>query len=50
MSSVQNMFVFRKTNVDNAKGFTLQYNEFIVYNTNQIKMKYLAKIKFNHKY
>jgi len=40
----------KKTNVDNAKGFTLQYNEFIVYNTNQIKMKYLAKIKFNHKY
>ena len=23
------------------------YNEFIVYNTNQIKMKYLVKVKFN---
>ena len=27
----------------------LNYNEFIVYDTKQIKMKYLAKIKFNHK-
>ena len=40
----------KKTKVENKSGFTLQYNEFIVYNTNQIKMKYLAKIKFNHKY
>jgi len=40
----------KKTAVDNKKGYTLQYNEYIVYNTNQIKMKYLAKIKFNHKY
>jgi poly [ADP-ribose] polymerase len=31
-------------------GFILQYNEFIVYKTAQIKMKYLAKIKFNFKY
>ena len=28
----------------------LNYNEFIVYDTKQIKMKYLAKIKFNYKY
>ena len=27
----------------------LLYNEFIVYDTKQIKMKYLAKIKFNYK-
>lgn len=38
------------TKVNNKSGYTLQYNEFIVYNTAQIKMKYLAKIKFNHKY
>jgi len=40
----------RNTKVDNKGGYTLQYNEFIVYNTNQIKMKYLAKVKFNYKY
>merc|ERR1712133_236067 len=34
--------------VDNKKGYTLNYNEFIVYDTKQIKMKYLAKIKFNY--
>ena len=28
---------------------TLNFNEFIVYDTKQIKMKYLAKIKFNYK-
>ena len=44
------IIIIRKTAVDNKKGYTLQYNEYIVYNTNQIKMKYLAKIKFNHKY
>ena len=43
------LFVFRNTGVNGA-GFILQYNEYIVYKTNQIKMKYLAKIKFNHKY
>jgi len=39
----------KKTGV-NGSGFVLQYNEFIVYKTKQIKMKYLAKIQFNHKY
>jgi len=29
---------------------SLQYNEFIVYNTNQIRMRYLIKLKFNYKY
>jgi poly [ADP-ribose] polymerase len=29
---------------------TLQYNEFIVYKTEQVKMKYLLKLKFNHKF
>lgn len=31
-------------------GGYLQYNEYIVYNTNQIKMKFLLKVKFNYKY
>ena len=32
------------------KGYTLNYDEFIVYDTKQIKMKYLAKIKINYKF
>ena len=40
----------RNTNRENKEGYTLNYNEYIVYNTNQIKMKYLAKVKFNYKY
>ena len=39
----------RNTEVGKKKGYTLNYNEFIVYDTKQIKMKYLAKIKFNYK-
>ena len=31
-------------------GWCLQYNEYIVYDLSQIKMRYLAKIKFNYKY
>lgn len=27
----------------------LQFNEFIVYSTNQVKMKYLLKVKFDFK-
>lgn len=27
----------------------LQYNEFIVYNPDQVKIKYLFKLKFHHK-
>lgn len=27
----------------------LQYNEYIVYDINQVKMKYLVKVKFNYK-
>ena len=40
----------KKTKVNDMGGYTLNYNEFIVYDTKQIKMKYLAKIKFNYKY
>ena len=39
----------KDTKVVNKRGYTLNYNEFIVYDTKQIKMKYLAKIKFNYK-
>ena len=38
----------RNTDINKVKGYTLNYNEFIVYDTKQIKMKYLAKIKFNY--
>lgn len=37
------------TGVNNPKGYTLNYNEFIVYNTAQIRMKYLLKVQFNFK-
>ncbi|XP_076469842.1 poly [ADP-ribose] polymerase 2-like [Babylonia areolata] len=37
------------TGVKNPKGYTLNYNEFIVYNTAQIRMKYLLKVQFNFK-
>merc|ERR1740131_420319 len=35
------------TKVAKMKGYTLNYNEFIVYDTRQIKMKFLAKIRFD---
>ncbi len=37
------------TKVVNPAGYTLNYNEFIVYNVNQIRMKYLVKVQFNFK-
>jgi poly [ADP-ribose] polymerase len=37
------------TKATNVKQSSLLYNEFIVYDTAQIKMKYLMKIKFNYK-
>jgi len=40
----------KDTKINNKHGYTLNYNEFIVYDIKQIKMKYLAKIKFNYKY
>ncbi|XP_053402809.1 poly [ADP-ribose] polymerase 2-like [Mercenaria mercenaria] len=36
----------KDSGVNNPKGYTLNYNEFIVYDTKQIKMKYLLKIDF----
>lgn len=29
-----------------AKGYTLNYNEFIVYDTKQVRMRYVIKLKF----
>lgn len=34
---------------DSMFGYRLQYNEYIVYNTSQVKMRYLLKMKFNYK-
>ena len=30
----------------NAKGYSLNYNEYIVYDTKQIQIRYLIKMKF----
>jgi poly [ADP-ribose] polymerase len=35
---------------ETSKRLTLNYNEFIVYDTKQIRVRYLAKIKFNFKH
>ncbi|XP_021494725.2 poly [ADP-ribose] polymerase 2 isoform X1 [Meriones unguiculatus] len=35
------------TGILNPEGYTLNYNEFIVYNPNQVHMRYLLKIQFN---
>lgn len=34
------------TTVNNGKGFSLNYNEYIVYDTKQVRMRYLIKLKF----
>lgn len=38
-----------ETGVVNPRGYTLNYNEYIVYNTSQVRMRYLVKVKFNFK-
>ncbi|XP_010622898.1 poly [ADP-ribose] polymerase 2 [Fukomys damarensis] len=35
------------TGILNPGGYTLNYNEFIVYNPNQVRMRYLLKVQFN---
>ncbi|XP_007647987.1 poly [ADP-ribose] polymerase 2 isoform X3 [Cricetulus griseus] len=35
------------TGILNPEGYTLNYNEFIVYSPNQVHMRYLLKIQFN---
>lgn len=36
-----------ETGVANPRGYTLNYNEFIVYDPCQVRMKYLLKVRFN---
>ncbi|CAD6197649.1 unnamed protein product [Caenorhabditis auriculariae] len=36
-----------KAKIDTALNSALLYNEYIVYNTNQIKMRYLVRLRFN---
>lgn len=38
----------KPTGVKNPMGYTLQYNEFIVYNTAQVRFRYLLRCKFNY--
>lgn len=35
------------TGVTNPKGYTLNYNEFVVYDRKQVKMKYLVRVEFD---
>uniref|UniRef100_A0A452R650 Poly [ADP-ribose] polymerase n=1 Tax=Ursus americanus TaxID=9643 RepID=A0A452R650_URSAM len=35
------------TGILNPEGYTLNYNEFIVYSPNQVRMRYLLKVRFN---
>lgn len=35
------------TGILNPEGYTLNYNEFIIYNPNQVRMRYLLKVQFN---
>ncbi|XP_069100419.1 poly [ADP-ribose] polymerase 2 [Pleurodeles waltl] len=37
----------KETGVVNPNGYTLNYNEYVVYNSNQVRMRYLLKIRFN---
>uniref|UniRef100_A0A3B5MQH2 Poly [ADP-ribose] polymerase n=1 Tax=Xiphophorus couchianus TaxID=32473 RepID=A0A3B5MQH2_9TELE len=37
-----------KTGVSNSNGYSLLYNEFIVYNPAQTRMRYLLRIQFNY--
>lgn len=37
------------TKVRNPDGFNLNYNEYVVYDTKQIRMRYLLKVNFKFK-
>jgi hypothetical protein len=37
----------QSTNIVNSKGYTLNYNEYIVYDTRQVRMRYLIQLKFH---
>ena len=34
------------TKANNSKGYTLNYNEYIVYDTKQVRLRYLIRLKF----
>ncbi|CAM9702888.1 unnamed protein product [Lampetra fluviatilis] len=38
-----------ETNVTNPSGFTLNYNEYVVYRPEQVRMRYLLKVSFDYK-
>ncbi|XP_069796902.1 poly [ADP-ribose] polymerase 2 isoform X2 [Narcine bancroftii] len=38
----------RETGVVNPDGYTLNYNEYVVYDPAQVRMKYLLKVQFHH--
>ena len=37
------------TSVNNSSGYTLNYNEYVVYDVKQVKFRYLLRVKFNFK-
>ena len=37
------------TSVHNPTGYTLNYNEYVVYDVNQVRFRYLLRVKFNFK-
>uniref|UniRef100_A0A2D4HRX0 Poly [ADP-ribose] polymerase n=2 Tax=Micrurus lemniscatus lemniscatus TaxID=129467 RepID=A0A2D4HRX0_MICLE len=37
----------KETGIANSHGYTLNYNEFVVYDPRQVRMKYLLKVRFN---
>ncbi|XP_058037674.1 poly [ADP-ribose] polymerase 2 isoform X1 [Ahaetulla prasina] len=37
----------KETGIENPNGYTLNYNEFVVYDPRQVRMKYLLKVRFN---
>ncbi|XP_065844770.1 poly [ADP-ribose] polymerase 2-like [Oscarella lobularis] len=39
----------RETGVENPAGYTLYHNEFVVYDTRQIRMRYVVKVRFNYR-
>lgn len=36
------------TELKNNDGYTLNYNEYIVYDNRQVRMKYLLQVRFNY--
>ncbi|XP_044137189.1 poly [ADP-ribose] polymerase 2-like [Bufo gargarizans] len=36
------------TGLNNSDGYTLNYNEYIVYDNHQVRMKYLLQVRFNY--